>query len=278
MDTTELDAYFDRIGYEEPRSANYDVLKKLHLLHPKSIPFENLNPLLGIPVDLDPDAIQQKLVQNGRGGYCFEQNLLFKQVLEALGFEVKGLAARILWNRPEDSITPRGHMLLLVKTEKEQHIADVGFGGLGPTAPLLLKPDIVQETPHENYKLKQKNGEYTLYSDVKGEWKALYRFNLQEHYRQDYEKTNWYLSNHPESHFVTGLIAARPEINPNRRYALQGNQLSIHTFKEGTEKQEFNTVAELRDILQDIFLIDLPDTSTLDETLEKIIRQAEADK
>lgn len=213
-----FDKYFERIGYEGPLEATMEVLRNLHLLHPKSIPFENLNPFLGIPVPLDMESLQKKLIEDGRGGYCFEQNLLFKEVLETLGFRVKGLAARVLWNQPEGKITSRGHMLLLVEAEGKQYIADVGFGGLGTTSPLLLEENAEQNTPHESYRLKRNGGEYILESDVKGEWKSLYRFNLDEHYRQDYEVTNWYLSNHPESHFVTGLIAARPEVDPNRRF------------------------------------------------------------
>jgi N-hydroxyarylamine O-acetyltransferase len=272
-----LDAYTDRIGYEGSLTAIPDVLKQLHLLHPKSIPFENLNPFLGIPVLLDTESLQKKLVYDGRGGYCFEQNLFFKQVLETLGFRVKGLAARILWNRPDDEITPKGHMLLLVETEGQRYICDVGFGGLGPTAPLNLEPDLTQETPHETFKLEESDGVYLLRSHVQGEWKALYRFTLEEHYRQDYEITNWYLSNHPESHFVIGLVAARPEVNPNRRYNFRGNELSIHNIDGGTEKQVLETVSEIRQTLEDVFLIRLPEVPELDQKLDKLIKKAEAE-
>lgn len=272
-----IDKYFERIGYEGPEEATLEVLHVLHLLHPKAIAFENLNPFLGIPVKLDTESIQQKLIHNGRGGYCFEQNLLFKNVLERLGFGVKGLAARILWNRDEGEITSRGHMLLLVETEGKQYIADVGFGGLGPTGPLLLKPNVIQKTPHESYRLIREGEEYILQSDVKREWKPLYRFSLEEHYRQDYEITNWYLSNHPESHFVTGLIAARPEVDPNRRYSLQGNQLSIHTIGKETEKQTFGSVSLLKDVLENQFGINLPDVPDLDEKLGNIIGKVDSE-
>lgn len=266
-----LDAYFKRIGYKGPAKASLEVLQQLHLLHPKSIPFENLNPFLGIPVKLDSESLQKKLVDDGRGGYCFEQNLLFKEVLETLGFRVKGLAARVLWNQDESEMTSRGHMLLLVETDEKQYIADVGFGGLGTTAPLLLEPGIEQQTPHELYKVEQSGGEYILRSHVKGEWKALYRFGLEEHYMQDYEVTNWYLSNHPESHFVTGLFIARPEIGPARRYGLKENQLSIHTLEKGTEKRTLNTADELKEVLKNNVRIRLTEVPELDEKLAGII-------
>ena len=71
----------------------------------------SVNPLLKWPVRLDAPSLEQKLVRSGRGGYCFEQNLLLSHVLNGLGFKVTGLAARVLWNAPEGAITPRGHML-----------------------------------------------------------------------------------------------------------------------------------------------------------------------
>jgi N-hydroxyarylamine O-acetyltransferase len=182
-----------------------------------------------------------------------------------MGFGVKGLA--ILWNQPEGQIR---HMLLLAETGGKRYIADVGFGGLGPTGPLLLKPGIEQKTPHESYRLKRKGDEYILESYVKKELKPLYRFNLDEHYLQDYEITNWYLSNHPESHFVTGLIAARPEVDPNRRYALHGNELSIHTIGKDTKKRTLQTVAELKGVLKNNFRINLTDLPGLDKKLKEL--------
>src|SRR5205085_12496143 len=108
----DLDAYFKRIGYEGERTPTFETLQAIQLRHVQTIAFENLNPLMGWPVRLDIESLQQKLVREGRGGYCYEHNLLFRHVLKALGFEVTGLAARVLWNEPHGAITPRSHMLL----------------------------------------------------------------------------------------------------------------------------------------------------------------------
>ena len=268
--SNDLNAYFERIGYAGPRITSLEVLKELHLLHPAAIAFENLNPLLGIPVLLDPQSLHQKLIDKNRGGYCFEQNLLFMQVLKLLGFSVRGLAARVLWNVPEEQITARGHMLLLVEAEGTQYLADVGFGGQVATAPLLLEPGKIQETPHEPYKLEKDGDDFILQTKVRESWKPMYRFNLVEHYREDYEVTNWYLSNHPGSHFVTGLIAARADINPHRRYTLRGNEFSTHYLHGKTEKQLLTTVAALKETLEQKFLIDLSGLPRLDAALEKM--------
>lgn len=265
----DLNTYFRRVGYEGDQTATLDTLKRLHELHPQAIAFENLNSLLRIPVRLDTESLRQKLVQEKRGGYCFEQNLLFKSVLEALGFNVKGLAARILWNVPEGRITPRGHMLLLVEVEGDQYIADVGFGGLTLTAPLRLEPDTVQETPHEPFRLRQAGDEYIMKANIRNEWKPLYRFSLEEQFLPDYEVSNWYLSNNPESHFVTGLIAARSE--PGRRYALSNNKLAVHHLNGGTERAILTSVAELRKVLKDVFLLNPPEVDELGTTLEQLV-------
>src|ERR1700736_2987391 len=108
MDRPDLDSYFQRIGYTDgPRAATLDPLRALHLQHAQAIAFENLDPLSGHPVKLDLPSLVDKLVRRGRGGYCFEHNLLFSHVLQELGFRVAGLAARVLWNAPEGTIRAR---------------------------------------------------------------------------------------------------------------------------------------------------------------------------
>src|SRR5579871_5271952 len=111
----DLDAYLARIGFNGPRKPTLGVFGSLHRLHPDAIPFENLDPLLGRPVSLDLGAVQAKLVGAGRGGYCFEQNALFRAALETLGFRVTPLIARVVWMAPpERPLGGRNHMLLRV--------------------------------------------------------------------------------------------------------------------------------------------------------------------
>src|SRR5690554_5901466 len=111
----DLKAYFNRIGYKDKAKPGLETLKKLHLLHTQSIPFENLNPLLGIPVELDLTSIQNKIIHQKRGGYCFEHNLLFTEVLKAIGFNARPLAARVFSNRHESDITAKSHALVLIE-------------------------------------------------------------------------------------------------------------------------------------------------------------------
>lgn len=268
----DLDAYFERIAYTGTRSATLDTLAAIHLQHAQTIPFENLNPFLRWAVHLDAPSLQQKLVKDRRGGYCFEQNLLLRHALEALGFRVTGLAARVLWNVLEGAVMPRSHMLLLVDIGGAPYIADAGFGGLTLTAPLRLEADIEQRTPHEPFRLTRSGDGYVMQAKFGGTWSSLYRFDLQPQFLADYEVTNWYLSNHPASHFVTGLIAARPD--SDRRYALRNTELAAHYLNGRTERRMLTSAAALRTTLEEIFRLAMPDGPDLDAALERLVARA----
>src|SRR5258708_29770114 len=131
----DLDAYFRRIAYRGPPAATLATLQALHALHAESIPFENLSPLLGESVRLDPASLEAKLVRGGRGGWCFEHNLLFSHVLLALGFDVTRLAARVRWNVPAGPVPARTHMLLRVRLRQGRYHAGVAFRRLTRTPP-----------------------------------------------------------------------------------------------------------------------------------------------
>lgn len=267
-DPIDLARYLERIGYAGPAHPDLETLRQLHLRHVQAIPFENLNPLLRWPVPLDVRALQEKIVLGGRGGYCFEQNMLFSHVLEAIGFQIVRMAARVLWNRPEDAITPRSHMLLRVDIEGEPYIADVGFGGLTLTSPLRLAVDAEQQTPHEPFRLGRAGDDYKLQAKVGGEWRTLYRFDLQRQYQADYEVSSHYLTTSPASPFIAGLMAARPA--PDRRYALSDNKLAVHHLGGETERRTLASAAELREVLARDFLLMLPGDPELDAALARI--------
>lgn len=265
-----LQKYLQRIGYKGKPSADLKTLKSIHLHHTETIPFENLNPLLRWPVHLDIESLQEKIINNKRGGYCFEQNILLSHALKEIGYEVRWLAARVLWNRPEGTLNPRTHMLLQVIINGESFIADAGFGGLTLTAPLKLEPNIEQPTPHEPFRLLQEYEEYTLQAKVREEWKSLYRFSLHNQALPDYEAMSWYLCNYPQSHFIKMLRAARSE--PGVRYALNNNEFAIHRMNEGTERRTLDTAEEIMHLLETVFLIQLPKTPELKKIIEQIIR------
>jgi N-hydroxyarylamine O-acetyltransferase len=267
-----LDAYCERIGYDGERAPTRAVLAALQRAHAESIAFENLSPFLGQPVSLDLPALQHKLITQRRGGYCFEQNTLFWQVLVALGFEVQGLAARVRWNVPTGVVTALGHMLLRVRAEGEDYLADVGFGGLTLTAPLKLEVGREQPTPHEPFRLTRSAEVYTMEARVAGEWKPLYAFTLEAHPPADYEVWNWHTAHHPQSRFVTGLMLARPV--PSARHALVNERYTYYRAGIEPETRRLTRAAEVRELLQGPFGIHLPEAPDLDARLQRLLDAA----
>jgi N-hydroxyarylamine O-acetyltransferase len=264
----DLDAYCTRIGYAGARTPTLATLEAIHALHPQAITFENLDPLLRRPVRLDAASLDEKLVKGGRGGWCFEQNSLLKLVLEAIGFHVTGLGGRVLWNRPDETMPARSHMVLKLDLEGETFIADVGFGGLTLTAPLRLKADIEQATPHETFRLARLDDGFRLDAQLRGEWTPVYRFDLAQQFPVDYEVSNHFLLTHPSSPFLTLLMAARPE--PDRRLALLNNELAVHHRDGTTRRTRLNGAASIRRVLEEDFGLTLPDDPGLDTALARL--------
>jgi N-hydroxyarylamine O-acetyltransferase len=271
----DLDAYFARVGYAGPRRASLDVLRELHLRHTLAIPFENLNPLLGWPVRLDTASIVRKLVHDRRGGYCFEQNLLFAHALHAIGFRLRGLAARVVYNAPGAAITPRSHMLLAIALGEETVLADVGFGGLTLTGPLVLQSGLEQSTPHEPFRVvAAADGVHDMDARLGETWTTLYRFTLETAYLADYEMTSWYLCHAPGSRFTSMLMAARPI--EGARYALRNNVLTRHSHSTGSERRLLASGAALRGVLEHELGLQLPDSPELDAALDRLAASVEA--
>lgn len=266
-DTIDLDAYMARIGYDGSRAPTLVTLRELHRLHPAAIAFENLDPLLGRPVPIDRVSLENKLVHAGRGGYCFEQNLLFSHALRALGYKFNEHTARVVWNRPEGVRTQRSHLLLVVDIDGTRYLADVGFGGNVLTAPLVLDEAGPQQTPHEPYRIVRDGDDYIVEFNPRGEWLKLLRFDLSEQIYEDHVQSNWFVSTHPQSIFTRQLMGARAL--PGKRYALANNMLTVHHMNGGSDKRALGAT-ELRDALADLFDIKLDGLHSLDDALARL--------
>jgi N-hydroxyarylamine O-acetyltransferase len=267
----DLDAYFKRIGYAGPRDASVATLQTLHNLRPQAIAFENLDLLLKRAVKLDLASLQAKLVQGGRGGYCFEHNTLFANVLRQLGFKVQKATARVRWSVPAGVRTPRVHCLLFVEAEGEDYLADVGFGGNVLTASLKLGSRDYQATPHEDFRLVDEDDRVVQEAKINGSWTPPYACDFAETDPADYEMGNWLTSTHSELISVNGLLGARCE--PGKRYAIHDNRLAIHATNGTTQKQTLRTAAEMRDALTDLFKLRLDQLDGLDPALAALAAQ-----
>jgi N-hydroxyarylamine O-acetyltransferase len=250
----DLDAYFARIGYGGAREPALGVLTAIHAAHPAAIAFENLDPLMGRSVDLDMKAVQEKLIQRGRGGYCFEQNGLFACVLKTLGFRVTGLAARVLLGHAPGT-TRRSHMLLKVDLSEGAFVADVGLGSWALSGPLRLFDESEQQTPHGLFRIVKNGDFFDEQTKLDGDWKTLYRFSLEEQIDHDYEVSNWYTSAHPQSQFRHKLMVAR--LPQGRRLGMLNNRFSTHYPDGSVVRKELGSPEEIAKILETEFGITL---------------------
>ena len=230
----DLDAYFARIGFSGQAAADERTLAALHEAHVGAIPFENLDVIWRRPILLDPPSLEAKLVQGGRGGYCFEQNTLFKAVLDRLGFATHILSARVRLGAA--GITARTHMLLKVETRGGAVLADVGFGAVGLLRPLPLLPEIETSVPGAAYRLRHEAGVWVLEAAVgSAEFMDLYAFTLEPHYPVDIEMANHYVSTHPKSHFRR--IVTAQLTRADRRVTLRGTTLTRQSANAVIEEQ-----------------------------------------
>jgi N-hydroxyarylamine O-acetyltransferase len=223
----DLEAYLRRIGYSGGLQPVPAVLEALHLAHATHIPFENLDILLGRPIRLDLASLQAKLVAGGRGGYCFEQNLLFSSVLQRLGFAVARYSARVIY--PSGRAVPRTHIVLLVDVEGASWLVDVGFGLEGLLRPVPFGDGAEARQFGWTYRVVEANEEWTLQSLRNGAWKDLYSFLLAPQLPVDFEPANHYSSTHPDSRFVRTLTVQLP--TPEVRSMLRNRE---YTQDRGT--------------------------------------------
>jgi N-hydroxyarylamine O-acetyltransferase len=224
--SVDLEAYCERIGHAGPLAPTLETLRALQALHPAAIPFEAIDVLLDRGVDISPQAVDAKLIRARRGGYCYEQNGLFKRVLQAIGFQVEGLIARVHWNAaPDAPLRPPTHMALRVTIGEVPWLADVGFGSCVPTAPLRLDSADPQATPHERFRLSSAGGEPQLEAELGSRWAPVYRLLPSPQLDIDYELANWYTATHPQSHFRHRLIVTRT--TAEARHALLGARLTV---------------------------------------------------
>ncbi|MET9291620.1 arylamine N-acetyltransferase [Streptomyces sp. NPDC003077] len=253
-DRLDVDAYLTRIGYAGERTPTLETLRALHAAHTAAVGFENLDIVLGRPILLDLEALQDKLVTRRRGGYCYEQNLLYAAALDRLGFDVSGLGARIRMG--EDKVRAVTHALLKVTLDGEEWITDVGFGGEGLLEPVPLRAGV--ETRHGGWTFglvqEERTGLWVLRSLHDDGWFDLYAFGPEVRYPADYQVFNHYISTHPRSPFTGRLVVQRPE--PQLRRTLIGTELTL-TRPDWSRETRQVAPEELPELLARDFAIEL---------------------
>jgi N-hydroxyarylamine O-acetyltransferase len=248
----DFEAYARRIGFDGPASPTHATLARLIGRHAAAIPFENIEVLAGRVPQLDAPSLQRKLVQQPRGGYCFEQNTFFLACLQQLGFAARGVEARVRTGVPADVVTPRTHMAIRVTLDGEDWLADVGFGGLAPLAPIRVASRAEQPAGSGTWRFVDMEGGCLLQAKSHDGWTDCYAALDTAPRAIDYEMANWWVATHPKAMLRQNLLVARAV--DGGRLTLFNRQLSLRQPASGVpQEQRLATRAELADVLADGF-------------------------
>jgi len=252
IDQLDLDAYLRRIGHDGGTAPDAATLAAMHRAHVASIPFENLDIVLGRGIAVDLENVQRKLVHDRRGGYCYEHGLLFAAALERLGFTVQRLLGRV----GGDAERPRGrtHMALRVHIGDEVWLADVGFGS-GLLEPLPFDTGAARRQGGWTYSIATEGPHaWALRERQDGEWVTRYRFDDVRQHPADVEVANHFTSTFPRSPFVGRIVAVRKEEDALRE--LIDRTLTVTRPDRSSESREIAD-AELGPTLRDVFRLEL---------------------
>ncbi len=252
----DLDAYLVRIGYAGPRAPTQAVLAAILRAHVQTIPFENLDVLLGRPIRTDVDSIVQKFVRDRRGGYCFEQNQLLLLALRALGFAAEPMIGRVRWLVPVGVTTGLTHQLVRVALDGQDWLADAGMGSLSLTAPLAMTDGLEQDTPHDRRRLVRRGELFAQQVLFDGVWQDINLFHPQTAPAVDLELGNWYSHTHPAAHFRNNLLVARA--TADGRLTLFNREFTVRQRDGRSEKRILATPDELLAVLAEHFGLTFP--------------------
>ncbi|MEJ9077117.1 arylamine N-acetyltransferase [Gordonia malaquae] len=254
----DLPGYLRRIGFDGEPSPTLETLERLHRLHTTSIPFENLEIILGRGIPLDLESVQQKLVQSERGGYCFEHVGLFAAALDRLGFTFTPIIGRVSLGADWTS-RPATHALVVVEISGTRYLCDVGFGR-GPLGPIELRDGVQTDQDGWRFRLSSdpigdlfSTDRWTLWQHDEN-WIDRHVFTLAPQTPIDYRVGNHFVSTSPRSPFV-----ARPFIQrftAVEHHTLDGDTLTT-VQPDGPSASRSVPAPEVPDVLAETFGIKL---------------------
>lgn len=249
-----LDQYLTRLALTVPKSLNLDFVYELQRRHVAEFSFNSLAVVLGEDISLDVEAISEKIVTRGMGGYCFEHNKLTYELLKELGYDVQLKLARVLNNNLERE-AGRTHRVTLLTLEGVSYLVDTGFGGNGPIAPLRLDINTDQTAGLDRYRLLAKGkGEYDLQVIKDADYFTLYRFDNAAYSDGDCELGHFYSHKNPHAVFLKNLMVTLKK--NDQTLALVNSEL-ITRDRLGERKQQIESPEVLGNILLSEFDIAL---------------------
>ena len=244
-----------------------EFVNQLHSRHIARYSFNSLAVVLGQEMPLDLPHLIDKIVKRGLGGYCFEHNKLSFELLKALGFKVRLLLARVIYNQEKD--VPRTHRITLLELDGKAYIVDTGFGSLGPRHPVELTPGKVQLIGDETFRIQAKaHGEYDLQVIKDGEFFSLYRFDLNRYTEADCLTGHFFSHRYPQAGFVNNLVVSLKQTDTV--FSLRNHQL----FEIHQGETQITTVADaghLYLLLSDMFNLPI-DRAVAEHLFERFVQ------
>lgn len=228
-----LEAYMKRIGFDQKLDPSYDVLEQLIYSHAMTIPFENIDIQNKVPIDLDVNAFFNKVIHGGRGGYCYELNGLFYELLSSIGYNVRRVMGRVVNGR---SIGPEfDHLALIVTIAGEEYLVDVGFGDFS-LKPLNVLSTRLQSDNRAIFRVSDHgmiDGKYykkiEKQNPLNKELLLKYYFTTDARELNDFTSMNRHQQTHSNSHFVRNYICTMPT-EQGRKSIL--NNKAVFTYKD----------------------------------------------
>lgn len=225
--------YLLRIGLDKAGSAaDIGRLKLLQRQHLLNVPFENLDIHWKRPIKLDTDAFYSKIVEDNRGGFCYELNGLFNELLRDAGFETRLLSARVADGSGGFS-SEYDHLAILVLIGEMQYLADVGFGAF-TAEPLRFVPDIEQEDDAGTFVIRPLADEYFEVAKKEGDtWRSEYKFKPYGRDLSEFTAMCEFHQTSPESHFTRGKVCSL--LTPDGRKTLRDDRFIVTAAGKKTE-------------------------------------------
>ena len=200
--------YLNRIGIEKADVAtDLDSLKFLQRQHLLTVPFENLDIHWKRPIVLDGNRFYDKIIGEKRGGFCYELNGLFYELLEEIGFQNKIISAKVSKGTGDFGVE-YDHLAILTRIGNEEYLVDVGFGSF-TAEPLKFVLDVEQQDDNGVFMIRKIDGEYfeVVKKDVDG-WQSEYVFTTLKRDLREFAEMCQFHQTSPESHFTRGKVCS----------------------------------------------------------------------
>ena len=246
LSPTQITAYLTRLRLSgSPPPPTLATLERLQRAHMLAVPFENLDVYHRIPLSLKPADLHDKIVRRRRGGYCFELNGHYADLLRALGFSVSPRLARVWLRAPAETPT-RNHLLHVVTIDGHDYLTDVGFGGLTARRPVPIDTDAWFDDGEGRVRLRpDATFGRMLEREVDGEVQPQYSFDESHVAPQDIAAANHWMEHHPVSHFSENRFVAR--FTEDGRVGMYDTALTTRRYRNGRHERMTEEIDEARD-------------------------------